>query len=118
MQRTFPFLSSCPPPKPAPDSLVARVAHEGMAAKVAIKSAHLKQAYVAAQLGISGTYLSLMLKGERPIPSWVVQPLCYLTGSLLLSQHIELKAALAAVRQGTKPNDRIAELAEFLRRVA
>ena len=117
MTRTFPFLEFSPAPAAAPDNLVARVATAAEAAQVSLRASRLKQAYVAASLGISPAYLSLILKGARQIPEWFVAPFCSLTGSRLLAQRLELDLALTALRKKSTTNDRVAELAEFLRSI-
>ena len=112
MQTKFPFLAVLPAPKAAPDSLVARVSSDAEAVSVAMHG--FKQAYVAAQLGISGAYLSQIRTGKRALPDKLVLPLCYLTGTLLIQQYRDLKDALAAIK-GRSP---IVAMATELRRVA
>jgi len=116
MQTNFAFLAAIPTPKAAPDSLVARVATDAQAVAVALQSSGLKQAYVAAQLGISGAYLSQIRKGARPLPDKLVLPLCYLTGTLLIQQYRDLQDALATVRGRTECV--VAAMANELRRSA
>jgi DNA-binding transcriptional regulator YdaS (Cro superfamily) len=96
MQSNFPFLALMQAPRPAPDSVVSRIKSDAEALAVALHG-H-KQAYIAAQLGVSGAYLSQMKKGERPLPDKFVLPLCYLTGTLLIQQHRELRDALDVMR--------------------
>jgi hypothetical protein len=116
MQTNFAFLAVMPAPKPAPDALVARVTNDAQAVAIALKASNLKQAYVAAQLGISGTYLSLIRNGLRPLPDRLVLPLCYLTGTLLIQQYRDLQDALATVRGRTECV--VAAMANELRRSA
>ena len=52
MQTNFAFLAVVPKPKAAPDALVARINADAQAVAVSLQSSGLKQAYVAAQLGI------------------------------------------------------------------
>jgi len=101
MQTNFAFLSATPKPSVAPDALLARVTSEGQAVAIAIKSARLKQAYVAAALGISGPYLSLIRHDKRPMPDALVLPLCYLTRTLLVQQYRDLQTALDAIKGKT-----------------
>jgi hypothetical protein len=117
MQTSFPFLSACKPPKRAPDDMLARITSEAQAVKVSIGSSRLKQAYIAAELKVSPSYLSLIRNGKRPVPEHLVQPFCYLVGSLLLQQYREFRAALRAVR-GQGADDLDARLANELREAA
>lgn len=114
MQTSFAFLAVMQAPKPAPDHLIARVANEAQAIAVALRG-H-KQAYIAAQLGISGPYLTLIKKGERPLPDKLVLPLCYLTGTLLIQQYRDLQEALASIKGRTECA--VAAMANELRRAA
>lgn len=116
MQTNFPFLAVLPAPKPAPESLVARLESEAQAVAVALQSARTKQAYVAAQLGISAAYLSLIRNGHRPLPDKLVMPLCYLTGTLLVQQYRDLRDALDLMRG--KTHCAVAAMAEQIRRAA
>jgi Trp operon repressor len=116
MQTTFPFLSILPAPKAAPDSLVARVQSDAQAVAVSLVAAKLKQAYIAASLGVSGAYLSQIRHGVRPLPDRLVLPLCFLTGSLLIQQFRDLQDALATVRGRTQCA--VAAMANELRRAA
>ena len=88
MQRSFPFISALPAPKPAPASLVARVESEAQA--MAVSLIGVKHAYIAAQLNISAGYLSQMLHG-KPVPEWLVLPFCALTATNLLAQYRQLQ---------------------------
>ena len=116
MQTNFAFLAAIPAPKAAPDDLVARVKTDAQAVAVSLKSSNLKQAYVAAQLGISAPYLSLIRKGLRPLPDKLVMPLCYLTGTLLIQQFRDLQEALATIKGRTECV--VAAMANELRRAA
>jgi hypothetical protein len=116
MQTKFPFLAVMQAPKRAPDGMVARIESEAQAVAVSLQSSHCKQAYIAAQLGISPTYLSLIRHGERPLPGRLVVPLCYLTGTWLIQQHRDFREALAVVQGRT--DCIVAAMANELRRVA
>lgn len=100
--------------KPAPDSVVARITSEAHAIKVSIVASQMKQAYLAAKLGVSPTYLTLMKKGDRPVPEWIVTPFCVHVGSMLLKQYREFQAALRAMR-GEGQEDADQRLARELR---
>ena len=116
MQTNFAFLAAIPKPKAAPDALVARINADAQAVAVSLQSSGLKQAYVAAQLGISGAYLSQIRKGKRPLPDKLVMPLCYLTGTLLIQQYRDLQEALATIKGRTECV--VAAMANELRRAA
>jgi DNA-binding transcriptional regulator YdaS (Cro superfamily) len=116
MQTAFAFLSILPQPKPAPDALVARMGNAAQAVAVSIRACGLKQAYLAAQLGISGAYLSQIRNGKRGVPDALVLPLAYLTGSLLVRQYLDLQDALAVAKGRTECA--VAALANELRRAA
>ena len=116
MQTNFAFLAVVPKPKAAPDALVARINADAQAVAVSLQSSGLKQAYVAAQLGISGAYLSQIRNGLRPLPDKLVMPLCYLTGTLLIQQYRDLQEALATIKGRTECV--IAAMANELRRAA
>lgn len=81
-------------PKDAPTQVVRAVESTGMALAVSMEAAKLKQAYVAAALGVSESYVSRWLSGERPIPRKWIKRLCSITGSNLLDQHLRLEEAL------------------------
>lgn len=115
MQTSFPFLSAMPAPKDAPDALVARISSESEAVAVSMRAKGFKQSWYAAQLGKSEAYISLIAAGKRPVPRWFIKPFCVLSGSNLLAQHIELKAALAAVREQREARNVIDTYADMLR---
>jgi hypothetical protein len=90
MQRNFPFLAILPAPKHAPADLVRRVDTDAQA--ISVSMIGMKQAYIAASLGISAAYLSQMVHG-RAVPDWIVEPFCVLTGTRLLAQVRKLREA-------------------------
>lgn len=51
----------------------------------------------------------------EPVPRWFIKPFCVLSGSNLLAQHIELRAALAAVREQREARNVIDTYADMLR---
>lgn len=108
MQPTLEFV------KAAPDHVVAGISSDAHAVKVSILASELKQAYLAAKLGVSPAYLTLMKKGERPVPDHLVTPFCVVVGSLLLKQYREFQAALRAMR-GEGQEDADQRLARELR---
>lgn len=114
MQSNFPFLALMQAPRAAPDSVVTRIKSDAEALAVSLHG-H-KQAYIAAQLGVSGAYLSQMKTGERPLPDKLVLPLCYLTGTLLIQQYRDLRDALEVAKGRTVCA--VASMAAELRRAA
>lgn len=115
MQRNFPFLAILPPPKRADAVLVRRIDTDAQA--LAVSLIGMKHAYVAAQLGISAPYLSQMLHG-RPVPAWLVQPFCALTGTTLLAQVRMLRESERIAAGIETAGDVIRRLANELREVA
>jgi hypothetical protein len=95
-------------PADAPHKVVAQVESEAQALCVMVRAKGLKLDYVAAAIGKSRPYLSLMLSGKRPIPHKLVGPLCAATGSNLLAQFIALQIAL-------EPEGEVERLAALLR---
>lgn len=118
IQRPFPFLSSCPAPKPAPDALVMAAPNALAAARIAIQAAKLKQAYVARAMGISPSYLSMILGGQSKIPDDFPEALSAITGSTLMEQRLAVDAALRRARGAYTEREREHALAEQLRRAA
>ncbi len=95
----------------APAKVLRQIDSEAMALAVSIRAGGHKLEYIAACIGKSKSYVSRLQKGERPIPSRLVAPLCAATGSHLLSQYVELQRALNGVCEVTR-------LAELLRQAA
>lgn len=105
-------------PKPAPDKLLRQIDSEAQAVAVSMQAAGAKLAYVAAALGRSESYVSLIRAGKRPVPQWFIKPFCHITGTLLLQQYIDLQAALASITQRETANDVVARLAQMLEQAA
>lgn len=101
-------------PKAAPDKLLRQIESEGQAVAVSMQAAGAKLAYVAAALGKSESYISLIRAGKRPIPRWFIKPFCHITGTSLLQQYIDFQAALAALAEGQNERSRITSLASML----
>lgn len=93
-------------PTDAPAKVVRQIESEAQALAVSMRAGHHKLAYVAACIGKSESYVSLLRKGKRAIPDRLIGPLCAATGSNLLRQYIELQRAL----QGHCDVMRLAEL--------
>lgn len=115
-QKNMAFLATVPAPKAAPDAVISCIETCSQAVALAIQFSRLKQAYVAAQLGISPAYLSMIRAGKRPLPDALVLPLCLITGSLVVRQFIDLQAALEAIKGSTENTMRA--LLEQMRRAA
>lgn len=95
MQLNFQLISSMhKAPKDAPAKVLRQIESEAMAVRVAIKASGFKLAYYAASLGKSESYISRIRSGQRPVPEWFVKPFCWVSGSRLLEQYIDLHAAL------------------------
>ena len=105
-------------PKPAPEKLLRQIDSEAQAVAVSMQAAGAKLAYIAAALGRSESYISLIRAGKRPVPQWFIKPFCHITGTLLLQQYIDLQAALASITQRETANDVVARLAHMLEQVA
>jgi hypothetical protein len=84
-------------PKDAPTKVVRRVESAAMALDVSMRATGCKLAYVAACIGKSESYVSLMRAGKRGIPERLIKPLCAATGSNLLYQFHQLQMALREV---------------------
>lgn len=98
-------------PKDAPAKLVRRMDDDAMALAVSMRAAGCKLAYVAACVGRSESYVSLLRSGKRAIPDKLVGPLCAATGSNLLRQFRQLQTALGEVCE-------VERLADMLRQAA
>jgi hypothetical protein len=97
--------------KDAPAKLLRQIESESQALAVSIAAGHHKLVYIAACIGKSRAYVSLMQSGKRPIPSKLVGPLCAATGCNLLRQFIQLQTALGEVCE-------VERLADMLRSAA
>lgn len=98
-------------PADAPAKVLRQIESEAQALAVAMAAGGHKCASVGASIGKSEGYVSRLRAGKRPIPSRLVGPLCAATGSNLLRQYIDLKAALEGVCEVTR-------LADLLRNAA
>ena len=97
--------------KDAPAKVVRQIESEHQALAVSIRAGHHKLDYIAARIGKSKAYVSLMQAGKRPIPERLVGPLCGATGTNLLRQFIQLQSALGGVCE-------VQRMAEMLRAAA
>jgi hypothetical protein len=98
-------------PTDAPAKVLRQIESEAQALAVAIAAGHHKVAYIAACIGKSHAYVSLMQSGKRAIPDRLIGPLCAATGSNLLRQFHQLQTALGEVCE-------VERLADLLRTAA
>jgi len=84
-------------PSHADPRVLRQIESEAQAIAVSMRACGAKLAYVAAALGKSESYISLIRAGKRPVPDWFVNPFCHLTGTLLLRQFRDLQTALEVV---------------------
>lgn len=101
-------------PKPAPHKVLRQLDNEAQAIAVSMQACGAKLAYIAAALGKSESYISLLRSGKRPVPEWFVKPFCHITGSLLLRQFRDLQEALNAADAKRE----VIRLADLLRNAA
>lgn len=97
--------------KDAPAKVLRQVESEAQALAISIRAGGHKLAYIAACVGKSVPYVSMMQKGQRPIPDKLIGPLCAATGSNLLRQYIEFQRALEG-------QDEVTRLVDLLRAAA
>lgn len=117
MQRSFPWLSIMPAPIDAQPQIVGlcHSAQDALNASLIAKGSNFTASWFAQRLGVSSAYLSQLRHGVKRIPEWMVGPLCYLTGTNLLQQYIDLQTALREVRRERTERERIAAVARELR---
>lgn len=114
-QSQLPLISSMhPAPKDAPGQLVRQIESAGQAVAVSMVSCGAKLAYVAACLGRSESYVSRIRSGERPVPHWMIEPFCRITGTNLLKQHLALHEAIAEAQRQVSPRQRAVLLARLM----
>lgn len=101
-------------PTPADPRVLRQLESEAQAIAVAMQACGAKLAYIAAALGKSESYISLIRSGKRPVPNWFVKPFCHITGTLLLQQFRDLQCAMTEVTARRE----VERLAELLREAA
>ena len=101
-------------PSAAPAKLLRQVDTEAQALAVSIRAGGHKLAYVGICVGKSESYVSLLMRGKRPIPERLVMPLCAATGSLLLRQFRDMQEAI----EGVTESRAVERLAAILREAA
>ena len=115
MQRELPLISVMHrAPKAASEKAVVGVHTVVEAIEVSMRGCNGKGAYLAACIGKSASYVSMLRTGERPLPqnkilrANLVKAICLATGTTLLQQFLE---------RTDKP-DRLDRLAAMLRAAA
>lgn len=98
-------------PTPADPRVLRQIESESQAVAVSMQACGAKLAYIAAALGKSESYISLIRSGKRPVPNWFVKPFCHVTGTLLLQQFQDLRHALEEITARRE----IERLADMLR---
>lgn len=101
-------------PSPADPRVLRQIESESQAVAVSMQACGAKLAYIAAALGKSESYISLIRSGKRPVPDWFVKPFCHITGTLLLQQFRDLQAAMEEVTARRE----VERLADMLRQAA
>lgn len=101
-------------PTPADPRVLRQIESEAQAIAVAMQACGAKLAYIAAALGKSESYISLIRSGKRPVPNWFVKPFCHITGTLLLQQFRDLQCAIEEVTARRE----VERLADMLRQAA
>lgn len=101
-------------PKDAPAKLLRQIDSEAQAIAVSMRAGGHKLASIAAAIGKTESYVSLLRAGKRPVPDRLVASICAATGSNLLRQFRDLQDALAE----TCERREVDRLATMLREVA
>ena len=89
-------------PKPAPRIILRQMDDEAQAIDVSIRMAGFKAGFIAASLGLSEAYVSMLRHGKRHIPKegpqreTFIASFCRITGTTLLAQ---------AIRQAERDQD-------------
>lgn len=99
---------------PADPRVLRQIESEAQAVAVSMRASGAKLAYIAAALGKSESYISLIRSGKRPVPDWFVKPFCHVTGTLLLQQFRDLQCAMHEVTARRE----VERLADLLRHAA
>lgn len=115
-QREFPWIAALSAPTAACAKLVGQCEHYGMAARVSLrlKGSGFSESWLASRLGISRGHLSRILNGSQEMPRWMLKPIAWATGSLLIQQYDDLQRALR-IAKGETQRDLIERLAEQAR---
>lgn len=118
-QRNFAFLQALPAPANADSRILSlcQTESDALILTLRFKGEKFSAAWFASRLGVSASYLSQMRHG-KPIPEWIVRPLCVLAGTNLLSQYRTLRAALRIATNAQTERDRIDMLVREMRSAA
>lgn len=115
IQREIPMLSAIPAPRCADEKTVRLCDSEQDAIAVSIALSGLTQVEIAARMGISKGYLTLLKKGERTLTSSKLSALCSATGWDVVRQYRDLQLALRITSGRPRDADRIAIAASYTR---
>jgi hypothetical protein len=118
MQRQFNFMVALKAPMNAADSLVSQINSTDQAIRVSLMQKRIKDSYYANQMNISVGYFSRIANGKRPMPEWMIEPFCALSGTNLLKQYIALQMAIHAAKGDLTKRQIDHQLAEQLRNAA
>lgn len=119
IQREIPVLSSLPQPRMADEKTVRMCESEEDAVAVGIVLSGLTQAEIAARMGISKVYLTLMKQGQRTMTVKMLSRFCSATGWNVVRQYRDLQMALRVATGTPREVDRIAQIAAHtMRKVA
>lgn len=120
MQGNLPLLSTMQgPAKPAGNVVLRQVETVAQAIDVSIRLCGFKAAFVAASLGVSEAYVSMLRKGRRKLPEGLrgrnfVTDFCRITQTSLLEQVLrraQIEAETGGALEPWQDNARIAAMA-------
>lgn len=117
-QREIPVLSSLPQPRMADEKTVRMCETDEDAIAVGIVLSGLTQSEIAARMGISKVYLTLMKKGQRYMNSTRASQFSAATGWNIVRQHRDLQMAIRVATGIPREVDRIAQIAAHTQRRA
>lgn len=92
-QRKFPWIQGVAAPASEDRRAVASCQDRAHAARSSLSAkpgGPWTDSWLAGRLGISRGYMSRVLSGKQELPDWMITPICYATGSLLLQQYVDL----------------------------
>lgn len=113
-QRSFPWMQSVAAPSFAPRDVVTQVKDYGMAVRVALKGkpgGPWTQNWLAERIKVSRGYMSKVLSDPNRFQHWMIDPICWATGSWLVKQFHDLQEALNQSEHdiASRVTDRLAE---------
>ena len=115
MQQKMGLMSSMQgQPKPAPRVILRQMDTEAQAIDVSIRMAGFKAGFIAASMGLSDAYVSMLRNGKRRIPKEgpkreaFIAEFCRITGTCLLAQAIRQAEQEADELSQAQINERLA----------